>query len=125
MPIIGCAFSAQIRFVQVGDIIITCLRLLQNSQNIIVTLNLYKKTDSALACRKPWIDRDNPGGVGDYETLPNILVETPQLACPQPIAIEVATISGTPTLPTQGVFETYGFHIFYIAYIYITKRVHF
>ncbi|XP_073731406.1 mucin-5AC [Misgurnus anguillicaudatus] len=58
-------------------------------------------------CRKPWIDRDNPGGVGDYETLINILAETPERACPQPIAIEVATISGTTVMPTGNNFEVY------------------
>lgn len=55
-------------------------------------------------CRKPWIDRDDPSGVGDYETLTDILAENPQQACPQPIAIEVATISGTTVMPTGNNF---------------------
>lgn len=62
-----------------------------------------------IGCRKPWIDRDNPGGVGDYETLINILAEYPQQVCPQPIAIEVATISGTTVMPTGNNFEMYDY----------------
>ncbi|XP_039507616.1 mucin-5AC isoform X6 [Pimephales promelas] len=58
-------------------------------------------------CRTPWFDRDNPGGVGDYETLSLTLVTYPHQACAQPIAIEVTTISGTPVLPTGNSFQVY------------------
>ncbi|KAK7132370.1 hypothetical protein R3I93_018808 [Phoxinus phoxinus] len=58
-------------------------------------------------CRTPWFDRDNPGGVGDYETLSLILVTYPLQACAQPIAIEVTTVSGTPVLPTGNSFQVY------------------
>ncbi|XP_048033342.1 mucin-5B isoform X1 [Megalobrama amblycephala] len=50
-------------------------------------------------CRTPWFDRDDPGGVGDYETLPSTLITYPLQVCAQPIAIEVTTITETPVLP--------------------------
>uniref|UniRef100_A0A673N178 WxxW domain-containing protein n=1 Tax=Sinocyclocheilus rhinocerous TaxID=307959 RepID=A0A673N178_9TELE len=58
-------------------------------------------------CRTPWFDRDNPGGLGDYETLSLTLIRYPLQVCAQPIAIEVATISGTPVLPTGNNFQVY------------------
>ncbi|XP_043080249.1 uncharacterized protein si:dkey-205h13.2 [Puntigrus tetrazona] len=58
-------------------------------------------------CRTPWFDRDNPSGPGDYETLSLTLVTYPLQVCAQPIAIEVATISGTPALPTGNNFLVY------------------
>ncbi|XP_051516030.1 uncharacterized protein si:dkey-205h13.2 [Myxocyprinus asiaticus] len=59
------------------------------------------------SCRTSWIDRDNPGGLGDYETLVDIQTTYPQQVCSQPIAIEVSTISGTPALQTGNVFQVY------------------
>ncbi|KAL1250060.1 hypothetical protein QQF64_021065 [Cirrhinus molitorella] len=58
-------------------------------------------------CRTPWFDRDNPGGKGDYETLSLTLITYPLQVCAQPIAIEVATISGTPVLPAGNNFQVY------------------
>ncbi|XP_067303554.1 mucin-5AC [Pseudorasbora parva] len=57
-------------------------------------------------CRTPWFDRDEPGGLGDYETLPLTLVTYPLQVCAQPIAIEVTTTSGTPVLPGSN-FQVY------------------
>ncbi|KAK7128955.1 hypothetical protein R3I94_017249 [Phoxinus phoxinus] len=57
-------------------------------------------------CRTPWFDRDNPGGVGDFETLSLTLIAYPLQACAQPIAIEVTTVSGTPVLPGSN-FQVY------------------
>ncbi|XP_051735886.1 uncharacterized protein si:dkey-205h13.2 isoform X4 [Ctenopharyngodon idella] len=58
-------------------------------------------------CRTPWFDRDNPGGLGDYETLSLTLVAYPLQVCDQPIAIEVTTTSGTPVLPTGSSITVY------------------
>ncbi|KAF4096637.1 hypothetical protein G5714_022606 [Onychostoma macrolepis] len=58
-------------------------------------------------CRTPWFDRDNPSGQGDYETLSLALITYPLQVCAQPIAIEVATISGTPVLPAGNNFQIY------------------
>jgi len=40
----------------------------------------------------PWLDRDNPGGVGDYETLADFVAAGQ--ACPEPQGIECQTVSG-------------------------------
>uniref|UniRef100_A0A673HU12 Si:dkey-205h13.2 n=1 Tax=Sinocyclocheilus rhinocerous TaxID=307959 RepID=A0A673HU12_9TELE len=61
-----------------------------------------------LECRTPWLDRDDPSGVGDYETLSLLLIKYPLQVCPKPIAIEVTTISGTPALPPGNIFVGYG-----------------
>ncbi|XP_073678800.1 uncharacterized protein [Garra rufa] len=58
-------------------------------------------------CRTRWFDRDDPSRLGDIETLLLILMKYPLQVCPQPIAIEVATISGTPVLPTGNNFHIY------------------
>uniref|UniRef100_A0A8C1TTA6 WxxW domain-containing protein n=1 Tax=Cyprinus carpio TaxID=7962 RepID=A0A8C1TTA6_CYPCA len=58
-------------------------------------------------CRTPWLDRDDPSGVGDYETLSLLLIRYPLQVCPKPIAIEVTTISGTPALPPGNIFVVY------------------
>jgi len=70
-------------------------------------MNIYSTGHPLSECRTPWFDRDNPGGVGDYETLLLTLVTYPHQACAQPIAIEVTTISGTPVLPTGNSFQVY------------------
>uniref|UniRef100_A0A8C2ADL1 WxxW domain-containing protein n=1 Tax=Cyprinus carpio TaxID=7962 RepID=A0A8C2ADL1_CYPCA len=62
---------------------------------------------SLLGCRTPWFDRDNPSGLGDYETLSLLLIRYPLQVCAQPIAIEVTTISGTPALPPGNNFQVY------------------
>ncbi|XP_050953208.1 uncharacterized protein LOC127155176 isoform X2 [Labeo rohita] len=58
-------------------------------------------------CRTPWFDRDDPGGLGDYEKLSLLLIRYPLQVCPQPIAIEVTTISGIPALPPGNIFTVY------------------
>ncbi|XP_016315950.1 uncharacterized protein LOC107668550, partial [Sinocyclocheilus anshuiensis] len=58
-------------------------------------------------CRTPWLDRDDPSGVGDYETLSLLLIKYPLQVCPKPIAIEVTSISGTPALPPGNIFVGY------------------
>ncbi len=69
--------------------------------------DIYSAVHLLLECRTPWFDRDNPGGQGDYETLSLTLVTYPLQVCSQPIAIEVATISGTPVLPAGNNFQVY------------------
>uniref|UniRef100_A0A671K5U9 WxxW domain-containing protein n=1 Tax=Sinocyclocheilus anshuiensis TaxID=1608454 RepID=A0A671K5U9_9TELE len=56
-------------------------------------------------CMTPWFDRDDPNGLGDNETLSLTLIQYPLQVCTQPIAIEVATISGTPVLPPGNNFQ--------------------
>ncbi|XP_057175277.1 cell migration-inducing and hyaluronan-binding protein-like [Triplophysa rosa] len=58
-------------------------------------------------CRTSWLDRDDPSGRGDDETLSDIHVTYPGKVCSQPIAIEVTTISGTPALQTGNIFHVY------------------
>ncbi|XP_077396775.1 mucin-5AC-like [Festucalex cinctus] len=45
-------------------------------------------------CWTPWLDRDNPSGLGDFETLPDLHKENPWKICKHPIQIEVQTTSG-------------------------------
>lgn len=40
----------------------------------------------------PWLDRDNPSGVGDFETLANFVAAG--LVCPFPVSIECETVDG-------------------------------
>ncbi|XP_069567079.1 uncharacterized protein [Brachyistius frenatus] len=47
-------------------------------------------------CRTGWFDHDDPTGNGDYEVLGDLLSIYPRDICPQPIAIEVQTVSGEP-----------------------------
>ncbi|XP_033485700.1 mucin-5AC [Epinephelus lanceolatus] len=64
-------------------------------------------------CRTRWFDHDDPTGNGDYEVLSDLLRMYPREICPQPIAIEVQTVSGEPASNTSDTFlnydATYGF----------------
>ncbi|XP_023271435.1 uncharacterized protein LOC111661954 [Seriola lalandi dorsalis] len=64
-------------------------------------------------CRTRWFDHDDPTGNGDYEVLSDLLTMYPREICPQPIAIEVQTVSGEPASSTSDTFlnydATYGF----------------
>ncbi|XP_051281007.1 uncharacterized protein si:dkey-205h13.2 isoform X2 [Dicentrarchus labrax] len=64
-------------------------------------------------CRTRWFDHDDPTGNGDYEVLSDFLNIYPRELCPEPIAIEVQTISGEPASNTSDTFlnydATYGF----------------
>ncbi|KAA0707142.1 hypothetical protein E1301_Tti002463 [Triplophysa tibetana] len=68
-----------------------------------VCVNKQQKESSC--CRTPWIDRDDPERVGDLETLNLIQMEYPLQVCPQPIAIEVTTLSGTQVQQTASIFQ--------------------
>lgn len=50
----------------------------------------------------PWLERDIPGGQGDYETLADFLAAG--LACPNPIGIECQTTSGVDWTLTGDVY---------------------
>lgn len=58
-------------------------------------------------CRTRWFDYDDPTGNGDYEVLSDLLNIYPGEICPQPIAIEVQTVSGEPASNTSDVFLNY------------------
>ncbi|XP_068591948.1 cartilage intermediate layer protein 2-like [Cebidichthys violaceus] len=45
-------------------------------------------------CWTDWFDRDNPSGSGDWETLSSLRIENPGKICPEPVAIEVQTLTG-------------------------------
>lgn len=49
-----------------------------------------------------WLNRDNPGGSGDYETLNDFLKEG--MACQEPLAIECQTLNGKPWKTTEQVY---------------------
>ncbi|XP_029434379.1 uncharacterized protein LOC115076727 [Rhinatrema bivittatum] len=51
---------------------------------------------SGKGCKTRWFDRDDPSGVGDYETLSNLLQEYPGQLCAKPLGIEVQTLDGSP-----------------------------
>ena len=44
-------------------------------------------------CWTRWLDRDNPGRSGDWETLEDF---PPEQVCPEPVGIECQTIFGAP-----------------------------
>uniref|UniRef100_A0A671M7Z0 WxxW domain-containing protein n=1 Tax=Sinocyclocheilus anshuiensis TaxID=1608454 RepID=A0A671M7Z0_9TELE len=74
-----------------------------------------------LECRTPWLDRDDPSGVGDYETLSLLLIKYPLQVCPKPIAIEVTSISGTPALPPGNIFVGYGIQCWAVTHYLVTR----
>ncbi|XP_051895336.1 uncharacterized protein LOC127583413 [Pristis pectinata] len=51
-------------------------------------------------CKTQWFDRDDPTGIGDYETLMNLRNENPGLICSNPVHCEVETLSGIPASST-------------------------
>ncbi len=57
-----------------------------------------------IECRTRWFDHDDPTGNGDYEVLSDLLNIYPREICPQPIAIEVQTITGEPASNTSDTF---------------------
>ena len=48
---------------------------------------------SGVYCWTKWLDRDNPGGTGDWEHLSAF---NPSTVCPRPVGIDCETTSGTP-----------------------------
>ncbi|XP_068433350.1 mucin-5AC-like [Clinocottus analis] len=45
-------------------------------------------------CWTPWLDRDNPSGTGDWETLTDLRKENPGKICQKPLAIQAQTLTG-------------------------------
>ncbi|KAI4872875.1 hypothetical protein NFI96_014972 [Prochilodus magdalenae] len=58
-------------------------------------------------CYTQWFDRDNPTGVGDYETLTDLRAENPGLICSNPLTIQAVTLSGVPAQSIGQVFQWY------------------
>ncbi|XP_077363302.1 mucin-5AC-like [Festucalex cinctus] len=54
-------------------------------------------------CRTPWLDRDDPSGTGDFETLKDLYVEKPNEICRLPLGIEVQTVAGNTVASTGDV----------------------
>ena len=74
-------------------------------------------------CWTRWLDRDNPSGTGDYETLQNF----PQSqVCPKPVGIECRTTSGQPYQSTgkhSGYFHETKFSFkLYLYMLYVTEK---
>lgn len=59
---------------------------------------------SVSECQTRWFDHDDPAGNGDYEILGDLLNLYPGEICPQPIAVEVQTVSGQPASNTSHTF---------------------
>ncbi|CAL8392032.1 unnamed protein product [Gadus morhua 'NCC'] len=52
-------------------------------------------------CWSKWLDRDNPGGTGDWETLSQLRIQYPGSICDEPLYIEAVTVDTmTPALAT-------------------------
>lgn len=47
-------------------------------------------------CYTEWFDRDDPSGMGDYETLSDLRREYPNKICSKPLSIQAATLTGVP-----------------------------
>ncbi|XP_077396782.1 uncharacterized protein LOC144033004 isoform X2 [Festucalex cinctus] len=56
-------------------------------------------------CWTRWLDRDDPSGTGDYETLSDLHKENPGKICEHPIKIEVKTKSGASVASTGDVIH--------------------
>lgn len=92
-PFQGKTFRVELSFFNIDNSVLTC------RQNV----GFF---DSSLftECRTRWFDHDDPTGNGDYEVLSDLLNIYPRDICPQPIAIEVQTISGEPAANTSDIF---------------------
>nr|XP_028596855.1 uncharacterized protein LOC114602603 isoform X1 [Podarcis muralis] len=62
---------------------------------------------SASTCTTRWFDRDDPSGVGDFETLADLRREYPMDICPEPIGIEAQTMEGIPASSTGQIFHPF------------------
>uniref|UniRef100_A0A670IMW0 WxxW domain-containing protein n=1 Tax=Podarcis muralis TaxID=64176 RepID=A0A670IMW0_PODMU len=62
---------------------------------------------SASTCTTRWFDRDDPSGVGDFETLADLRREYPMDICPKPTGIEAQTVDGTPASSTGQIFHPF------------------
>nr|XP_020633847.1 cartilage intermediate layer protein 1-like [Pogona vitticeps] len=58
-------------------------------------------------CITRWFDRDDPSGVGDFETLVDLRNEYPGLICLQPTGIEAQTLDGAPASSTGQIFNPF------------------
>lgn len=81
----GCGFKC---WVEIVKIIIVAV------EDIIDVIEKAGDTsiDSPVSTWTPWLNRDNPGSSGDYETLRDFLANGQ--ACPQPLEVECQTTDG-------------------------------
>ncbi|XP_076129318.1 uncharacterized protein LOC143110324 [Alosa pseudoharengus] len=56
-------------------------------------------------CWTDWMDRDNPTGTGDWETVSDLKTEYPKTMCPNATAIEVASVDGISLNDAGNVFH--------------------
>ncbi|XP_061457359.1 uncharacterized protein LOC133372578 isoform X2 [Rhineura floridana] len=61
----------------------------------------------ALICTTRWFDRDDPSGVGDFETVFDLRKEYPGEICLQPTGIEAQTLEGMPASSTGQIFHPF------------------
>ncbi|XP_062821910.1 uncharacterized protein LOC134294504 [Anolis carolinensis] len=58
-------------------------------------------------CTTRWFDRDDPSGVGDFETTVDLKKEYPGQICSDPIGIEAQTVDGIPAGNTGQIFNPF------------------
>ncbi|XP_049581757.1 mucin-5AC-like isoform X1 [Syngnathus scovelli] len=56
-------------------------------------------------CWTPWLDRDDPSGAGDYETISKLRCKYPYKICQTPIQIEVQTVHGFSVASTGDIIQ--------------------
>ncbi|XP_031437820.1 cartilage intermediate layer protein 2-like [Clupea harengus] len=59
---------------------------------------------ASIKCWTDWMDCDNPTGTGDWETISKLKKYYPKNMCPNPTAIEVATVDGISLADAGNVF---------------------
>ncbi|XP_041952227.1 cartilage intermediate layer protein 1-like [Alosa sapidissima] len=57
-----------------------------------------------IKCWTDWMDHDDPTGTGDSETVSDLKTEHPKTMCPNPTAIEVASVDGISLADAGNVF---------------------
>ncbi|XP_041952223.1 cartilage intermediate layer protein 1-like isoform X2 [Alosa sapidissima] len=57
-----------------------------------------------IKCWTDWMDHDDPTGTGDSETVSDLKTEYPKTMCPNPTAIEVASVDGISLADAGNVF---------------------
>ncbi|CAI5782741.1 Uncharacterized protein PODLI_1B026164 [Podarcis lilfordi] len=79
----------------------------QSCLDYVVQFTCPESFCSASTCTTRWFDRDDPSGVGDFETLADLRREYPTDICPEPIGIEAQTVEGTPASSTGQIFHPF------------------
>ncbi|XP_031698658.1 cartilage intermediate layer protein 1-like [Anarrhichthys ocellatus] len=66
-------------------------------------INLPQAHRVSSSCWTEWFDRDDPSGTGDWETLFHLHMANPGKICPNPLAIQVQTLTGLTVAQTGDV----------------------